>query len=67
MVRGNTQKYLIGRPAEKRSLKVLEVDAKRLLERFLHGDSVGAEWLALGPHTAEYLRLVSKVMKLRMF
>jgi hypothetical protein len=36
-------KYLIARPAEKRSLKGLEVDAKELLEWFLHGDSIGVD------------------------
>jgi hypothetical protein len=46
MVGENTHKYLIGRPAEKRSLKGLEVDAKELLEWFVHEDCVGVDWLA---------------------
>jgi hypothetical protein len=49
----NTHRYLIGRPAEKRSFKVLDVDAKELLEWFLHGNNVGVDRLALAPNTAE--------------
>jgi len=51
-LRENTHKYLIGRPAEKSSLKGLDVDAKELLEWFVHEDSIGVDRLALAPDTA---------------
>ena len=39
----HTHRYLIGRPAEMRSLKDIDADAKELLEWFLHEDSIGVD------------------------